>query len=305
MKVSICCITYNHEKFICEALDGFIAQELNADLEIIISDDASTDNTTTILKAYKERYPHLIKLILNEKNIGMTPNFIQALRACSGKYIAFCEGDDYWTDSQKLKKQIELLERKKDCNILWTNFRKRHNGVLQVEKFNVNYVEGLFKIDLENLFKQYVTWTLTCLLRRDVVDLEILEKMKYARDNTIYVMALNRGYGLLLEDDTAVYRIHEGGVYSMRNKFVQNIEGYKNILEIEKFFPELKKGNFFSEVKKGLFINSFIYFFKERYFKRLKNVRVKIFLKELLTFNGLFYVLQYGGGVLKKKVSIK
>ena len=106
--VSIASITYNHEKFIAQAIDSFLMQETDFDFEIIIGEDCSTDDTLKIIKEYKAKYPDIIKLITSESNVGMMTNFIRTLEACSGKYIALCEGDDYWTDTLKLQKQVNF-----------------------------------------------------------------------------------------------------------------------------------------------------------------------------------------------------
>ena len=101
--VSIYCITYNHEQFIAQALEGFVMQQTNFDFEIVISDDCSTDTTRAIIEKYKEKYPLLFKDVSPSKNLGMMANAKHTLEACAGKYIALCEGDDFWTDPLKLR----------------------------------------------------------------------------------------------------------------------------------------------------------------------------------------------------------
>lgn len=108
--VSIFMITYNHEKYIAQALESILMQKVDFEYEIIIGDDYSTDKTRDILKSYKERYPERIKLILRDKNIGVTNNVIEVYKNCTGKYIAMLEGDDYWTDKNKLQIQVDFLE---------------------------------------------------------------------------------------------------------------------------------------------------------------------------------------------------
>ena len=111
--VSIVSLTYNHEKFIRRALESFIMQKTNFEYEIIIHDDASTDNTQQIIREYKKKYPEIIKPILQEENQKSKGSGIvtkTAYSAARGKYIALCEGDDYWTDPLKLQKQVEFLE---------------------------------------------------------------------------------------------------------------------------------------------------------------------------------------------------
>jgi glycosyltransferase involved in cell wall biosynthesis len=110
-KVSIVTITYNHVKYISQALDSFLSQETDFVFEIIVSDDASTDKTQEIIKDYAAKYPGIIKPILRRKNTGAVNNSNDALRAATGEFIALCEGDDYWIDDTKLQRQAELLDK--------------------------------------------------------------------------------------------------------------------------------------------------------------------------------------------------
>lgn len=116
--VSILCIAYNHEKYIRQCLDGFVMQKTNFKFEVIIHDDASTDNTANIIREYEEKYPEIIKPIYQKENqyskkAGITKNF--TLPKARGKYIAICEGDDFWTDKYKLQKQVDTLENNSNC----------------------------------------------------------------------------------------------------------------------------------------------------------------------------------------------
>jgi len=111
--VSITCATYNHEAYIKEALEGFVMQKTSFPFEIIVHDDASTDNTASIIREYEARYPDLFVTIYEAENqyskgYGDLSRIIYS--AVRGKYIAVCEGDDYWTDPYKLQKQVEFLE---------------------------------------------------------------------------------------------------------------------------------------------------------------------------------------------------
>lgn len=116
--VSILCTAYNHEKYIQQCLDGFVMQKTNFKFEVIIHDDASTDNTANIIREYEEKYPEIIKPIYQKENqyskkAGITKNF--TLPKARGKYIAICEGDDFWTDKYKLQKQVDTLENNPNC----------------------------------------------------------------------------------------------------------------------------------------------------------------------------------------------
>lgn len=126
IKVSICCITYNHEKYIRDALESFLMQKTNFKYEIIVHDDASTDQTPQIIKEYAEKYPNIIVPILQTKNqysqgIKIAATYIWP--RARGKYITICEGDDFWIDEHKLQKQFEKMEIDKElafcchCNL--------------------------------------------------------------------------------------------------------------------------------------------------------------------------------------------
>lgn len=115
--VSICCITYNHEKYIAEAIESFLMQKTNFNFEILIHDDASTDNTAAIIKKYEKKYPEIIKPIYQKENQYSKGKLISQnnYNRAKGKYIAICEGDDYWTDSYKLQKQVDYMEKNMEC----------------------------------------------------------------------------------------------------------------------------------------------------------------------------------------------
>lgn len=121
--VSIVCNTYNHEKYIADALDGFISQKTNFPIEILVMDDASTDGTADIIREYEKKYPEIIKPIyhtVNQWSRGLGPVRQNRDRAI-GKYVAMCEGDDYWIDEYKLQKQVDYMEAHPDCSFCFTN----------------------------------------------------------------------------------------------------------------------------------------------------------------------------------------
>ena len=129
--VSVCIITYNHGKFIVQAIEGVLMQQVNFDYEIIIADDCSTDATTDIIKTYQKKYPDKIKLILQKANVGPYQNWVDLLAAPVGKYIAYFEGDDYWIDALKLQKQVDFLEANNDFNICFHSVKVLDNNFLR------------------------------------------------------------------------------------------------------------------------------------------------------------------------------
>jgi glycosyltransferase involved in cell wall biosynthesis len=113
-KVSIVTITYNQKLYIRQALDSFLAQQANFEIECVIADDCSTDGTQDIIREYANKHPDFFKLLLRSENIGAAKNSISALRTATGDYIALCEGDDYWTDPKKLQLQADFLDAHPD-----------------------------------------------------------------------------------------------------------------------------------------------------------------------------------------------
>lgn len=125
--VSICCLTYNHEKYVRQCLDSLVMQKVNFRFEILIHDDASTDKTQQIIKEYEREFPNIIKPIyqtINQYSQGISPLKDILIPKSQGKYIAFCEGDDYWTDPYKLQKQVDFLERHPDYGMVYTAFNR-------------------------------------------------------------------------------------------------------------------------------------------------------------------------------------
>jgi glycosyltransferase involved in cell wall biosynthesis len=120
--VSICMITYNHEPFIRQAIEGVLMQQTAFPYHLVIGEDCSTDQTRTICEDYAAAHPDRILLLPTAKNLGMVPNFKRTLEACTGKYTALCEGDDYWTDPLKLQRQVDFLEKDAEFGLVHTNF---------------------------------------------------------------------------------------------------------------------------------------------------------------------------------------
>lgn len=116
-KVSVAMISYNHEKFITQAVESVVMQQTNFEYEVVIGEDCSTDNTRKILLDLQKKHPDRIKLLLHEQNLGQNGNLKQTLRACRGQYLAILEGDDYWISPDKLQKQVDALDQNPDWSI--------------------------------------------------------------------------------------------------------------------------------------------------------------------------------------------
>lgn len=120
MILSVGILTYNQEKYIRQCLDAVLMQKVDFEYEIVVGDDASSDSTQDILREYAAKYPGKFVLLLGEKNEGISMNYKKVLSACKGKYIALCEGDDFWTDAHKLQAQVDFLEKHPDYGFVGT-----------------------------------------------------------------------------------------------------------------------------------------------------------------------------------------
>jgi glycosyltransferase involved in cell wall biosynthesis len=140
--VSVIIITYNQENYISQCIESILNQKTNFDFEIVIGEDASTDNTKRIIENYALTYPDIIFPYYHKKNLGLLRNYFQTIEKCSGKYIAQCAGDDYWIDPQKIQIQVEFLEKNPKYQMIVTN----HAVYFQNKKKLVkNYSSRIYK----------------------------------------------------------------------------------------------------------------------------------------------------------------
>ena len=216
--VSIVCITYNHVRFIKEALESFLKQETNFPIEIILVDDCSTDGTNAICDEYAAKHPMVVRCIRTERNVGGVENERRAIEAAKGKYIATCEGDDYWIDVRKLQKQVDFMESHPEYSVTWTRYEKFN----QVE--NRYYTDGnddLFRggkeyIDITThmFLHRWMTQYLTMVFRRSAYDNSWCNKYHYFRDSHQFYHLLQNGKGAILNFIGGVYRQTGEGIYS-------------------------------------------------------------------------------------------
>ncbi len=218
--VSICCLTYNHGRYIRQCLDGFIMQKTSFPFEVLIYDDASTDNNAEILKEYEAKYPNIIKPICETENRysrGLEVANTYFYSRVQGKYLAMCEGDDYWTDPLKLQKQVDFLERNPDYTICGGGYQLLYDGKEQPEdnkEFDVamrHYPFGK-TITLDNFLEPYLLLTLTACFRTD--SFSDLSKFKHIKDDVYWAVILEKGKGFIFPEVFGVYRKHQHGMWS-------------------------------------------------------------------------------------------
>lgn len=215
--VSIVCITYNHELYIRQCLDGFFMQKTNFEFEVLIHDDASTDKTADIIRSYEKKYPGIIRPIYQSENQyskGINPGtFLYPM--AKGKYIAVSEGDDYWTDPLKLQKQVDFLERNEDYVLTCHRYSKFDSDDNKwysdnQEKYFLKNNQG---ISFSYPFKSWITKTLTLVFRRSALS-NMSNYKGLMRDTILVYFLMKNGKGYCFNDNMGVYRIHSGGVVS-------------------------------------------------------------------------------------------
>jgi len=237
--VSICCITYNHEKFIAEAINGFLAQKLLFNIEIIIADDASNDRTPQIITDFQLAHPGRIKAFLHKQNKGMMDNLNFVLRMCQGKYIALCEGDDYWTDPHKLQKQVEYLEGHPECALCHHPVQILKDGILSKKKV-VGRKIGDFKVySIEKLTDKNFIYTSSVVFKREVLDiLPPWFSQLAVGDYPLFLFAGKMGNYCQLNEYMSVYRI-QGGIWSGQTKVQKAQTMVRLISQLHKGFADM------------------------------------------------------------------
>ncbi len=261
--LSICCITYNHEQFIGQAIESFLMQECNFEFEIVLGEDCSTDKTREILLDYAGKFPDKIKLVLPEHNLGPAGNFINTFKNCSGKYIAFCEGDDYWTDKNKLQFQVDFLVHNPDFSTCFHTVYELRNAKLKLSEVEYSKNDGIYS--LEDFALRSFIFTLSIVFRNNLKsEFPVWFKECALPDFALHMLNGQFGKFKGFNKPMAVYRRHDGGVFSMKplEHKVAAIEQTIDILQ--QHFPE-SIGSILKMQKQNLYehLIRFYYFEKE------------------------------------------
>ena len=269
VKVSACIITYNQEHYIKDCLDGAVSQVLDFDYEIVIGDDCSTDKTFQICKEYAERYPNKIKLLVRDKNKGMTGNWIDTILNCKGKYIALCEGDDYWISSNKLQKQVDFLESNPEYVLSFhrVNVLKRDGAI--TEDLITKVPENYESMEAMATFGNYIH-TPSVVYRNIISEFPPEFELSPVCDYFLYMMLVQHGKVKYLKETMAVYRSDIGvmskmsyiDVHYSEVRFYSCIASHLDDIKIKKIFidrqlPALKK------MERILNVNNKTYFIKK------------------------------------------
>ena len=239
--VSISCITYNHAKYIRQCLDGMLMQKTDFRYEILIHDDASRDGTDDIIREYETKYPDIIKPIYETENqyskgirISATYNYPRA----KGKYIALCEGDDYWTDPCKLQKQVDFLDNHLDFSMCFTGAKVK----CEVNNITSNLYEDLKTQEYwgDDIISKWIVPTCSVVFKKDILQYIPNNTRFCVGDNVCFLTCAKHGRVFCISEPTSVYRRQSDGWVSTHKdseSLLEWLEHYKALLE---YFPEYK-----------------------------------------------------------------
>lgn len=292
VKVSIICNVYNHVKYLNKCLDGFVMQKTNFKFEVLIHDDASTDGSQDIIREYEEKYPDIIKPIYQKENqyskhIGINKTY-QYPRV-KGKYIAFCEGDDYWCDENKLQLQYDAMETTPDasacvCRVqeVTEDGRLKNRFYPQGDLQTVVLNTGEF-LSLNLQENNYPFQTSSYLCRKSVVDLRIMENPKFCvasnvGDVPLLLFCSAKGKIVYIDNTMSYYRTGAVGSWNSRQTKSSLIENYRSEIAMYSLFDIYTNLNY-SDVINQLLNREYYYY----YYYLLHDYR-KLLRKEYRTF---------------------
>jgi len=252
--VSVRLMTYNHEKFIKEAMDGIMMQQTNFLVEVVVGDDFSPDKTLEIIKTYSDVDNIHIRVLdrpmggryyTERQKKGRLYNFQNIIANCSGKYVALLDGDDYWTDPQKLQKQVDFLESNQEYSICGHNHSiyRQDLGELDTSRS----IKTNKTIELKDILNANCFVTATTLFRKSLIHYPDWFLKAPVGDWTSWIILLENKKGMILKDNMAVYRIHEGGVYGREfdkgSLLKKDLKVYDSLIELFPIYKEqLEKG---------------------------------------------------------------
>jgi len=238
VKVSIAVTSYNHEKYIKQCLESILTQKGDFKMEIILGDDCSTDSTGQILEEYQKKHPEIIKKLQNEKNLGVTKNLKRSLDACTGDYIAICEGDDYWTSDEKVQRQIQLLKNHPEYSMCFSAVTLYYE---QEGKYTPHNDQAKFSRDeltIEDLIAVNYIGNFSCCMYRASGVRRLPESLFdiYTVDWMFNMACSEAGKIGFIREPLSVYRLHTGGAWTGKSNSDQFSDLVKNIKDYDQYF---------------------------------------------------------------------
>lgn len=234
LMVSIKCSVYNHEPYLRQCLDGIVMQKTDFRFEAIVNDDASTDNSADIIREYARKYPDIITPVFHEENVYSKDKVLQRRQMnalCKGKYIAICEGDDFWTDPLKLQKQIDYMESHPDCSLCFTAADVLlEKGVPDCDtlSFSEQKTRDIYSVGNDG---QWNIPTATILHINDMHDYPYDSRFLYG-DGPLILFMLQKGYLHCIGEITATYRRNPTSVTFRTVNCQRVITHYEAIVDV-------------------------------------------------------------------------
>jgi len=229
-RVSVLVMTYNHEKYISQALDSVLMQQTSFDWEVLVSEDCSTDQTRQIVQEYAARHPGLLRLILSEKNLHSNEVVARGIRAAAGQYLALLDGDDYWITSEKLQTQVDFMDRHPESTVCFhqalVHDERAHRPDWNWTPTNQKEISTLQDICMDNFIA-----TSSTMFRRRAIEgpPEWYIAFFPITDWPLHILYAERGTIAYLPKTMSVYRHHEGGAYSGGSQSLKEDEAYRFI----------------------------------------------------------------------------
>lgn len=289
-KVSVVMITYGHEKYIQQAIEGVFMQKTNFPVELIIANDWSPDNSDEVISNIINNTPENITVnyTRHEKNIGMMPNFLWALKDAKGEYIALCEGDDYWIDPLKLQKQVDFLDKNPDYAICFHKIIYQYeNGIKPFIK-DIEIPETTEILDI--IYNNYIP-TLSVVFRNFHYYPKWMSTA-YPGDWPLHILNATRGKIRMMENEMGVYRVHFGGVHSTTGgKPIESLATIKDLAKEMESLGKLKERDKLLDVYDTKKILTFVVTKNKFSQETKKTEKVKMLLKSRnLYFRILFFL---------------
>lgn len=245
--VSVYCMTYNHETTIAQTIEGIVSQQTDFPFELIIHDDASTDGTAAIVREYAERYPHIIRPVIQAENQYRRCNLIrQFIHPISkGKWIALCEGDDFWTDPQKLQIQVDYMRAHPDCTLCFHAVEQLSpggEGMTYRPCKKSGPVPGELIIKRGGMFCP----TVSQMIRRDVMDCwpTFREAAAQVYDYPLQVLAVAMGTVHYIDRMMGTYRFGSAGSWTEQHADTVNIEHVRNEIDWLELYNQYTDGKY-------------------------------------------------------------
>jgi glycosyltransferase involved in cell wall biosynthesis len=290
MKVSVVLITYNHERFITQAVESVLNQEVDFPYEVIISEDCSTDGTRGIISEFQRRYPERIRLLLSERNLNTNMVLSRGIQTAGGQYIALLDGDDYWTDTCKLQKQARFLDTHPGCSICFHNVRVVYeDGRREAHPFHVQTPEHPISAripkavsTLDDLAGGNFIQTCSVMFRS-----RLFEEFPPWYDGSplgdwpLHILNAEHGDIGYLDEVLAAYRVHSGGIWSAQMSRYRTIEDVEKVISMYEVLNRHLKLRYAEKINKKLtplYEKAMRILYQSRQYKRARSYARSYFL---------------------------